>query len=94
MDTVTRTKTVLQFYQCKMRKQMQRIYLLLSLLSSLLNSYQTKNTRPQKKREELINYESSVAALSGMPTVFLLTSQEDRRRRQDIFLHNLLASAL
>lgn len=53
-----------------------------------------KKYKTSKKREELINYESSVAALSGMPTVFLLTSQEDRRRRQDIFLHNLLASAL
>lgn len=42
-----------------------------------------------------MNYESSIASLSlGMPTVLLLTSQEDRRRRQDIFLHNLLTSAL
>lgn len=94
MDTVIRTKTVLQFYQCMMRKKMQIMYFLLSLLSSLPNSYQTK-TQDLKKREELMNYESSVAALSlGMSTVFLLTSPEDRRRRQDIFLHNLLISAL
>lgn len=73
---------------------MQRIYFLLSLLSSLPNSYQTK-IQDLKKKEELMNYESSVAAFSlGTPTVLLLTSQEDRRRRQDIFLHNLLTSAL
>lgn len=94
MDTVIRTKIVLQFYQCVMIKQMQRIYFLLSLLSSLPKSYQTK-IQDLKKREELMNYESSVVALSlGTPTVLLLTSQEDRRRRQDIFLHNLLTSAL
>lgn len=94
MDTVIRTKIVLQFYQCVMIKQMQRIYFLLSLLSSLPKSYQTK-IQDLKKREELMNYEFSVVALSlGTPTVLLLTSQEDRRRRQDIFLHNLLTSAL
>lgn len=54
-----------------------------------------KKTQDLKKRAKLMNYGSSVAVRSlGMSTVILLTSQEDRRRRQDIFLHNLLISAL
>lgn len=93
MDTVIRTKIVLQFYQCMMKTQMQRMYFLPSLSFSP-SPYQTKKQDLQK-REKLMNYKSSVAALSlGMLTVVLLTSQEDKRRRQDIFLHNPLISAL
>lgn len=85
---------MLQFYQCMIKPQMQRIHFLLSLLSSPPNPDQTKK-QDLKQREKLMNYKSSVAALAlGMPTGVLLTSQEDRRRRQGIFLHNLLISAL
>jgi len=64
------------------------------ILSSSPNPHQMKK-QSLKTRERFMNYKSSVAALSlGMSTVVLLTSQEDRRRRQDIFLHNPLISAL
>lgn len=93
-DTLIRTKTVLRFYQCMTKTQTQRTYFLLSLLSSPSNPHQTKN-QELRKGEKLMNYECSVAAFSlGMSTVVLLTSREGRRRRQDIFLHNLLISAL